>query len=184
MRVRCTCKSEMTNEKRENHKKERSWCNHEDEWRPQKLSIQLTSNHNLLSVKILLYHWTLKKSLSCQPHHSKASAKTSPAQNSGNGYFHTQRALTCQTHFLPNTFIKFHHQANWLHTMKLQGNRKYCFLGSLGFNCTDKRNIFEMYNSLLKQGEYWEWKWALVVDYARITGANQNYPRDCRTYGH
>lgn len=137
-----------------------------------------------LKKKILLYHWTLKKSLSCQPHHSKASAKTSPAQNSGNGYFHTQRALTCQTHFLPNTFIKFHHQAHWLHTMKLQGNRKYCFLGSLGFNCTDKRNIFEMYNSLLKQGEYWEWKWALIVDYARITGANQNYPRDCRTYGH
>ena len=35
--------------------------------------------------------------------------------------------------------------------MKLQGNRKYCFLGNLGFNCTEKRNIFEMSNSLFKK---------------------------------
>ena len=154
-------------------------------WDPQMASIELTSNHNLLSVKKnLTITLNFKKSLSCQPHHSKAYAKISPAQNSGNGYFHTQRALTCQTHFLPNTFIKFHHQAPWLHTMKLQGNRKYCFLGSLGFNCTEKRNIFEMSSSLFKQGEYWEWKWAQIVGYSKITGANQNYPRECKTYGH
>lgn len=113
---------------------EGSWCYYGKKlmgWDPPAPRIQLTSNHNLWSIKkkILVYHWTWKKNLSCHPHHSKASGKISPAQSSRTVHFaHTVQPLgksivSFQRYLLSSTtkYSSIHH---------IQGEQKQKILSS------------------------------------------------------
>lgn len=99
MSIRCTCKGEMT--------KWGEWTQCEkgvgvttgkSSWdeipRHHAFNWHLTTICGPLKKKILVYHWTWKKNLSCHPHHSKASGKISPAQSSRTVHFaHTVQPL-------------------------------------------------------------------------------------------
>lgn len=143
-----------------------------------KACIWLTSNHSLQWVLKYFTKWTLKKILSCHAQCSKTFAKTSPARAAGMDISHTEHTYLPSPSF--PSFIKYHHQAQCSTRYNETARKQSCLPRSLGNNWVDQRNIYEVSIHCLNPENI---ESGVTVEYARINGANQNYPRE-RTYNH